>query len=113
MKKISIIGVVTIVLATPVISYLLALNSEPYELTKRAVVADKEIRETLGEIRNVRLAPFGYSVKYTGPDGRASFETTIHGSKADGKVFVSLERRVGAWQFTEATLNGKRIEMKQ
>lgn len=69
------------------------------------------IKDALGEVTEVNLAPFGYSVKYSGPQGWAEFETEIIGEKANGTVCVKLEKNLGAWQIVGASLNGHNINL--
>jgi hypothetical protein len=38
------------------------------------------------------LAPFGYSVKYSGSKGNAGFEIDVIGTKEQGVLFVELKK---------------------
>lgn len=109
--KIVIVAVLLILVTTPFIGYFMATSSEPFQHTKNAIQASPSIKEVVGDIQTVKLAPFGYSVKYSGPQGWANFETDVVGTKGSGTLFVKLEKNLGAWQFTGAKLNGKDISL--
>jgi hypothetical protein len=92
-------------------AYFMAKSSEPYRYFEKKANDSLVIKEVIGDVKSIKLAPFGYSVRYNGPQGWAQFETEVVGSKTTGTLFVKLESNLGVWQVTGARLNGKEIKL--
>ena len=112
-KKIKIIAaiVLLILIASPVVGYFLAKGSEPFQYSKQAIERSALVKDALGKVKEVNLAPFGYSVKYSGPQGWAEFETEVIGDKGHGTLQIKLEKNLGAWKIIGARLNGNQISL--
>jgi hypothetical protein len=109
--KIAVSGLVAISVVAPFVAYFIAKHSEPYRYFEKRVHNSLVIKEMVGEVESIKLAPFGYSVRYNGAQGWAQFETRVVGPQATGTLFVSLESKLGAWQVTGARFNGMEIKL--
>lgn len=107
--KIIIAVVVAILIITPIAGYFLAQSSEPFQFSKQAIQNSASIKQVIGDVRSIKLAPFGYFVKYTGPKGWAEFEVEVVGTKNSGTLNLKLEKNVGTWQIVGARLKGSEI----
>lgn len=112
-KKIKIIvaTILLVLIVSPIVGYFLARASEPFEYSKKVIGTSTVVKDALGEVKEVKLAPFGYSVKYSGPQGWAEFETEIIGEKGHGTLQIKLEKNLGAWQVVGARLNGRQVNL--
>lgn len=112
-KKIKTIIVIALLVLTilPIAGYFLARASEPFEYLTQVIKASSTVKNFLGDVKEVKLAPFGYSVKYSGPHGWAEFKTEVIGEKAHGTLYVKLEKNLGVWQIVGASLNGHEISL--
>ncbi len=112
-KKLKIIiGVVIVaVVISPFVGYYLAVSSEPYNFSKQVIQNSASIKQTVGEVQSIRLAPFGYSIKYTGPEGSAEFESRVIGSKGSANLNIKLKKNLGTWEVIAAQLNGQPITL--
>lgn len=108
--KIASIVAIVIVLAT-ISGYFYASVSEPFQLSEQAIEKSPTVQTELGSVRKVRLSPFGYRIKYSGPYGIASFKCGVIGSKATGVVYVELKREAGLWKIVSASLNGNALDL--
>jgi hypothetical protein len=100
MKKIFKYGLVGLLVIAPIASisgYYLALNSEPYAVTKSAIIQSNAVRAETGEVKEICLAFFGYFIRYQGPKGTASFRTNVIGEQKAVEVYVDLETNTGKW----------------
>jgi len=100
-----------ILLVAPFASHYMATNSEPFHYSTKAIEESVAVKESVGNVTSVQLAPFGYSVRYVGSQGWADFEIEVAGIKGSGILFVKLERDLGTWQIIGARLNGKEIKL--
>lgn len=106
------ISICFLLIAASIAGYLIAKASDPYKFTEKMILNSSVIKDRLGEIKSIKLAPFGYSVMYSGSKGNADFEIEISGSRNNGVLFVVLERNVGIWEISDAALDGKRIQLR-
>lgn len=98
-----------------IVGYGIAAYSESYKVAVKHIYASPVITSNLGKVTNVRLAFFGYSVRYNGPHGWAEFEIIVRGEKDKGTIFIMLEREVGEWEVKSArlkTVRGESISIK-
>lgn len=111
-KKSKIIGIICLLLlTTPFIGYFIAKTSDPFQHARDVVFHSTVVRENLGEVISIKLAPFGYGVKYSGTQGEANFEIEVTGAERNGTLFVNLERDLGVWDIVGARLNGKKVKL--
>jgi hypothetical protein len=80
-----------------VLGYYMASNSEPFYAAKSAIISSEEVRSKVGEIKKLDLDFLGYSVRYSGPKGDASFRVATIGTISSAKVFIDLERGHDQW----------------
>lgn len=109
--KISVAVLVAVSVIAWIAAYFMAKSSEPYRYFENKAKESPVIKEVVGDVKSIKLALFGYSVRYTGPQGLAQFETEVIGSKTTGTLFVNLELNLGTWRVTGARLNGKEIKL--
>lgn len=111
--KIKIIAVVglLILIVSPIAGYFLARASEPFEYSKTIIRTSAVVKDALGEIKEVKLAPFGYSVKYSGPQGWAEFDTEVIREKGSSPLQIKIEKNIGVWQVVGARLNGRDVSL--
>ena len=94
-----------LVLITPIVGHYLAKTSEPYLFATKFINDNDVILKEFGDIQSQSLSFFGYSVKYTGPNGEASFNILLIGiTGLSGDIHLDLVKEVGAWQVTKANL---------
>src|SRR5882672_4019747 len=77
--------------AAYVVTYYFITQSEPFEETVAFISASSLLREKVGEVQKVTLAPFGFSIEVVGGDGSADFECSVVGSKGSAEVHVLLK----------------------
>ena len=99
------------------ISYVYIVNSTPYEIAANLVKRSPRVQKELGEVSNVRLAPFGYAAGFGGSDGYADLRLTVRGQRATGEVEIDLDQKASgnAWQVLRATLltsDGRKVDIK-
>ena len=98
-----IVGVAVLVGLSIPAGWLMAKNSDAYAAAVNFVKSNPQAREKLGTVRDVSLAPFGYSVRYSGAHGEASFDLTVSGQKGSAMIYVELEKK-GIWEVRLARL---------
>jgi hypothetical protein len=105
-KKIKIILFASIFLiVTFFISlYVIANNSEPFQLAKDYILNNSTISSELGDVNDISLAYFGYNISYSGPRGNAEFEIDVSSKNNNGKVFISMTKESGKWDIKKARL---------
>ena len=111
--KIIIAIVLLVLLVTPFVGYFMATSSEPFQYSMKAIQNAAVVKEVVGDVKSIKLSPFGYSVRYGGSQGWADFEAEVTGTKSSGALFVKLEKNLGTWQIVGAKLNGKEIKLQQ
>lgn len=112
-NKIIMAAVLLVLIITPFVGYFMATASEPFLFTKKATHNSSVVKETVGDVKSINLAAFGYSVKYIGSQGWADFEVEVVGTKSNGTLFVKLEKNLGEWKIVGARLNGKEINLSE
>ena len=105
-----------LVVVTPVIGHYLAKTSEPYLFSTKFIKDNDVVAQEIGDIQSHNLSFFGYSVKQTGPNGKASFKISIIGiTGLSGDIYLDLVKEAGVWQVTKANLikiDGNKINIK-
>lgn len=105
-----------LVLITPIVGHYLAKTSEPYLFATKFINDNDVVSKELGDIQSQNLSFFGYSVKYTGPNGEASFNISLIGiTGLSGDIHLDLVKETGAWRVTKANLikiDGSTITIK-
>lgn len=96
--------VVFLLILSYLAGYLVASRSEGYQVAQQFVHENSVVSDQLGPIKDMRLAYFGYSVRYSGPQGWADFEIIVKGEKANSMVFIKLMKEAGKWEVTTARL---------
>ncbi len=86
------------------LGYFIATAVGPYNQAKEFVYQNRILREKIGTITELKLAPFGYSVKMTGSHGLANYELRLKATNTNGKVFIGFEKDTGVWKITKAKL---------
>lgn len=96
-----------ILMAIIVISYpsawLMARSSDAYSTSESFLRSSPQVVEVLGSVKAVSLSPFGYSIRYAGARGDASFELSVQGEKGMATAFVELQKQ-GVWELKVARL---------
>lgn len=104
-KLITIIAVVTVLLICFFSAlYVMGIRSEPYAFAAKFIKENKIVMAKLGELKNSRLAFFGYSVRYNGPDGHAEYKIYVTGETGKGTVFLNLRKSAGLWNIEKGNL---------
>jgi hypothetical protein len=104
-KLISIIAVTVIILISFFsVLYVIGIRSEPYAVAIDFIRSNTVITERLGELEYIRLAFFGYSVRYHGPNGYAEYKIYVIGNAAKGTVYLDLIKSVGIWDVVKGNL---------
>ncbi len=101
--------IVVIALLACIGGYVLALKSDAYERANVFVMTSPFIRQQLGDVRKMRLHPFGYSIRISGVSGHAEFSCSLEGTQGNGELAVTLLKEVGVWRVSSATLNGQSV----
>jgi hypothetical protein len=78
-------------------AWLMARNSDAYVASESFLRSSPQVIDVLGSVSAVTLSPFGYSVRYVGARGDASFELSVQGTKETAKVFIELQK-LGVWE---------------
>ncbi len=86
------------------VTYYFITQSEPFEETVVFVSASSLLKENVGEVQKVRLAPFGFSIEVVGGEGSADFECSVVGSKGSAEVRVFLKKESWKWRVVSASL---------
>lgn len=84
--------------------YIYGIKSEPYKIATNYIKQSEEIRKTLGSLISCRLAIFGYSVRYSGPNGIANYEIVVKGEKRNASVYINMKKSVGIWEILKANM---------
>lgn len=110
--KIGVLALIAVSVIATFAAYFMTKTSEPHQYLEKTVHTSPAVKDVVGDVKSIKLAPFGYSVRYSGPQGWAQVETEVIGTKGTGTLFVNLESNLGAWQVTGARLNGKEIKLQ-
>ena len=110
-NKVILIVILLVLTITPLIGYIMASSSDPFQHSKNVIDNSSALKEIVGDIKSVKLSPFGYSVKYIGSHGWAEFEVNVVGTKNSGVLFIKLEKDLGIWNVLGANLNQKDIKL--
>ena len=84
-------------------AWVMVQQSDAYINAESFIRNDHQVLESIGAVRKVRLSPFGYSVKYSGANGDASFELSVEAERESATAFVELQKR-GVWEVKFARL---------
>lgn len=107
-------GLILVVVIMPscVMTPLMAMkSSEAYKLSYAEIKNDQDVIGVLGEPVSSGFFVMG-SVSTNGPDGAASLQYSVKGSKAEGKAYVYAVKAAGKWELKEVVVEdetGKRI----
>jgi hypothetical protein len=101
-KRWALIALAVVALSYPA-AWLMARHSDAFAYAESFIRGDPQVAEVLGQVRQVGLSPFGYSVRYVGAQGDASFELSVQGEKESATAFVELQKR-GVWEVKFARL---------
>jgi len=72
-------------------------RTDAFGVASTFVRNNEEVRSRLGEIQDVDLSLFGYSIHVVGASGDANFNLKLKGSQASGSAYVELVRE-GTWR---------------
>lgn len=109
--KIIVVVVLLFLFVSPIIGYFMAKASEPFQYSTKVIKNSVPVKEELGDVKVIKLAPFGYSVRFSGPKGWAEFETEVIGTKGSGTLNIKLEKNLGTWEIVAAKLNEHQITL--
>ena len=84
--------------------YIIGIRSEPYFVALKFIDSNKTVFEEVGTLKSRRLAFFGYSVRYNGPQGYAEYRVIVKGDQDEGEVYLELEKTTGVWKVVSANL---------
>lgn len=94
-----------LIVFTPVVGHYIAKSSEPYTIATTFINDNAVVKKEIGDIQSQKLKFFGYSVKYKGTTGKASFNIAIIGiTGLSGDIAIELIKEAGGWQVTNANL---------
>jgi len=94
----------SLIMAFYVSIYVMAINSEPYDVASRFLHKNAIVKTTLGEITNDRPSFFGYEIMYKGSGGKARFEIVMSSKSGSANAYLHLKRSMGAWRVIKAVL---------
>jgi hypothetical protein len=103
-----------LVVALYVTIYVIGAHSEPYRASTRFIMSNEVVRHQLGDVKSVRLSPFGYRAHYSGTSGSAEYTLDVVGRKGAGTAYLNLRKAVGLWHVEEGNLklrNGEAIRL--
>lgn len=103
--------VVIVIIISPFAGYILAKESEPFQFSEHEIQKSTSLSKIIGEVKDISLKPFGYSVKYRGSQGWAEFEIELTGTSNTGNLFLKLEKNLGKWEIVGSRFNGERISL--
>lgn len=101
-KRWVLIAVILTAVAYPG-AWLMVQQSDAYVDAETFIRNDQQVVEAIGSVRKVTLSPFGYSLRYSGANGDASFELTVEAERESASAFVELQKR-GVWEVKFARL---------
>jgi hypothetical protein len=101
-KRWVLIAVVITAIAYPG-AWWMVQQSDAYFDSETFIRNDPQVVEAIGTVRKVSLSPFGYSLRYSGANGDASFELTVEAERETASAFVELQKR-GVWEVKFARL---------
>ncbi|MBK9160151.1 MAG: hypothetical protein IPM27_01025 [Nitrosomonadales bacterium] len=84
-------------------AWLMVQQSDAYIDAETFIRTDPQVVEAIGTVRKVSLSPFGYSLRYSGANGDASFELTVEAERESASAFVELQKW-GVWEVKFARL---------
>lgn len=96
------------------ISYLIIINSTPYEIARNIIKQSPVVQKELGEVANIRLSPVGYAAGFGSSDGYADLELSVKGQRAAGKVEIDLDQKGDSWRVLRAVLitsDGRKVDI--
>ena len=64
--------------------YIVGIRGEAYKYASEFLDSNKSITEHIGALTSKRLALFGYSIRYNGPDGYADYKIRVRGQNGKG-----------------------------
>jgi len=108
MKKKLKYGLIAIAVLIPVsfiVGHELAVRSEPFAILKSNIMASSEVEHVVGQVKQISLGWLGYMVKYSGPSGKASFDTTVVGNKGSVRIYADLNRSAGEWKINKINIS--------
>lgn len=114
-KVLTIIAITIILIACFFVGlYVLGTHSEPYKFAVKFINDNPKVTNSIGPLKDSRLAFFGYSVRYSGPSGHAEYKIFVTGEKGRGTVYLNLDKSAGIWDVTKGNLlleNGASIPL--
>jgi hypothetical protein len=84
--------------------YIVGTQGEAYKFAVKFIGDNRAITDSIGQLKDSRLAFFGYSVRYSGPHGNAEYKIIVTGEKGKGTVYLNLEKSVGIWEVIKGNL---------
>jgi len=94
--------------------YYLGTRGEAYKFAIKFISDNPKVTNSIGPLKDSRLAFFGYSVRYSGPSGHAEYKIFVTGEKSRGTVYLNLEKSAGIWEVKKGNLlleNGASIPL--
>lgn|SRR5208282_560729 len=117
-RKGSIVLLIVLITFTliQVYSRYMVLRSEPYLFSIQFLMNNSRVKDNVGKPKKIALAAFDSFDVHNNPgtEGIAKFTLVVHGSNADGKAFVELNREIRDWHMTKAELllkNGQQLNL--
>ena len=101
-KRWALIAAVVTAIAYPG-AWWMVQQSDAYIDAETFIRNDQRVLEAIGAIRKVKLSPFGYSLRYSGANGDASFELSVEAERDSAFAFIELQKR-GVWEVKFARL---------
>jgi len=96
-------NVMVVCVLLPVIlglTYAMLANGEAFAVASAEVARAPVAITAVGSVKKVRLALLGSSLRWSGPEGDASFKMVIHGDSGSANAKVDMIRTLGRWTVT-------------
>ncbi|AJC46747.1 cytochrome c oxidase assembly factor Coa1 family protein [Xanthomonas sacchari] len=74
-------------------------SSEPYRVGVMAAQHDPRVAAALGAPIKDGIMPSG-SISTSGGSGNADLSVSLHGTRANGTLYIEAERHAGEWRYT-------------
>lgn len=92
-----------------VAGYLVALRSDAYLTLATFIAGSERVRERVGDHPDMRLHFFGYSLRMSGPSGKAEFSASVRGSSRTSELYAELVK-TDSWKIVRMSLDGQDVQ---
>lgn len=100
-----LLAITVLLVGSYILGYWVAKNSEPFLVARDYLFADEELRSAVGNVQEVQLRYFGYSLHFVNSQGEASFDVHIKGTNGKARAQVMLKRQENRWAIVGAKVH--------